>query len=367
MTLAASTLSAQVDARTVEGLVQRPGDKRPVAVPGVWVVLHRVGSDAAAPLDSARSGDRGAFRFRYRPTGAADAIYFVSTTYRGIAYFSSPLRAQNVRGGDADLLVYDTTTAADSLVVQGRHVVVSAPRNGKREIAEIFEIVNGGTRTVVARDSTSPLWATHFPAGAESLTVAPGDLSGGAVNFRAGRGEVFAPISPGLRQLVVTYRLPTRAFPLALPAERPIAVLEVLLEEPRAVAEGAGLAETTAADIDGRTFRRFVARDVEPAALMRIKAQAPSEGNTAAILALAIVLTVGMSGALAVWYSRRRVVASGPGLSSSDVLVARLASLDAKFEKQPPSNAEERAKHERARADLKARIAETLARESSPA
>lgn len=353
--------------RVAEGHVRRPGDKGPVAVPGAWVVLHRVGADHAAPLDSTRAADNGGFRFRYAVSGSADAVYFVSTTFRGIAYFSAPLRQRSVRGGDADLLVYDTTTADAALAVQGHHVVVSAPRNGRREVAEIFEIENSGTRTVVPRDSTRPLWATRFPAEADSLAVAPGDLSGEAVSFRGGRGEVFAPISPGVRQLVVTYRLPVDAFPLSLPVERPVAVLEVLLEEPRSAVEGAGLAETASTDIDGRTFRRFVAHDVVPPAVMRIRAQAPSAGNAATILALAITLTIGMTVALAAWYLRRRSTPVGPAVSATDVLIAELASLDARFAKATDASADDRTRHERQRAELKTRIAQTLARESPPA
>lgn len=354
--------------RTVTGTVQRPGDKRPVAVPRAWVVLHRVGSDRAAPLDSVRAGRDGGFRFRYAVSGSPDAIYFVSTTFRGIAYFTSPLRERVVRGGDADLLVYDTTTAVSTLRLQGRHIVVSAVRNGRRDIAEIFEIENDGTRTVVARDSTRPLWAAQFPADAESLAVAPGDVGAGAVTFRDGRGEMFAPVSPGVRQLGVTYRLPLGAFPLTVPLDQPVTVLEVLLEEPRAVVSGAGLTETAGADIDGRRFRRFLARDVPPTATLLIKAQAPASGSTATILALAITLSVGMGVAFAVWYSQRRAVSSlAPALTTSDVMVAELASLDARFAKLKSVSAEERARHERQRAELKARITQTLARESPPA
>src|SRR5256885_1702305 len=123
--------------RTVEGRVQLAEAKGPVVVPGTWVVLHRVGTDQSAPLDSMRASGEGHFRFRYTPFGSEDAIYFVSTTFRGIAYFSSPLRNPVVQGGDADLLVYDTTTSTSKLGVAGRHVVVSAPRNGRREVAEI--------------------------------------------------------------------------------------------------------------------------------------------------------------------------------------------------------------------------------------
>src|SRR5688572_27594903 len=92
--LNSAALSGQGPARIAEGQVLRAvegGDA--VAVTGQWVVLHRVGADRAGPLDSARTGAGGRFRFRYAATGAPDALYFVSATYGGIAYFSPPLRS----------------------------------------------------------------------------------------------------------------------------------------------------------------------------------------------------------------------------------------------------------------------------------
>src|SRR3954465_5462235 len=105
--LAPHAIGAQ-RSRLAEGRVVRPGAKEPEPVPGQWVVLHRVGSDRAAPLDSARSGADGRFRIRYLATGAEDALYFVSSRYDGIAYFSPPLRTDTVRGGDGDPLVSHT-------------------------------------------------------------------------------------------------------------------------------------------------------------------------------------------------------------------------------------------------------------------
>ena len=90
---AASAVAQKAD-RVAEGVVRRPGPKAPVVVPGSWVVLHRVGTDRAAPLDSVRSSGNGTFRFRYATSGSPDAIYFVSTTFRGIAYFSAPPASQ---------------------------------------------------------------------------------------------------------------------------------------------------------------------------------------------------------------------------------------------------------------------------------
>jgi hypothetical protein len=48
-----------------------------------------------------------------------------------------------------------------------------------------------------------------------------------------------------------------------------------------------------------------------------------------------------------------------------EVLIAELATLDAKFENAPP-NAEQRRAHEQQRAQLKERIARALAEEHTP-
>jgi hypothetical protein len=361
--------------RSAEGIVQRPGLKAPVPVPGQWVVLHRVGSDRAAPLDSMRSDAAGRFRFRYALSGQPEALYFVSSIYRGIAYFSSPFHQAIVRGGNADLLVFDTTSNVQSLRLQGRHLVVSAPRGSRREIAEIFEIENDAERTVVARDTLTPLWATQFPLAAESLSVAPGDLGAGTVSFRNGRGELFAPISPGVRQLVVTYRLRVGEFPVTLPIERAVSVLEVLLEEPRAIVEGAGLIETAPAAIEGRNFRRFLAKNVPAGAAMRVRAPVAVVENQAVLKVMAMVMALMLAAGLIVWAARRRslpqhtfatepMAPAAPELPS-ELLVAKLAALDARFEKAGAANEAVRSRHELTRAALKRKIVNALAAESA--
>ena len=356
--------AAQKPTRLAAGRVLKPSNEKgnaPIPVAGQWVVLHRVGSDRAAPVDSARSGADGRFRIRYSPSGAPDALYFVSSRYDGIAYFSPPLRADTVRGGDADVIVYETTSDTATMRVQGRHLVMSMPRAKTRSIAEIFELENEGTRTIVPRDSVTPIWAASLPAEAESLTVAAGDIGAGAVVFRGGRAELYAPISPGVRQLVITYALPAAAFPLARPLERPVAVLEVLLEEPRAAVEGARLSEVAAATIEGRTFRRFLGSDVPASAVVRLIAPPPIGQRRGVMRVVAIVLALAMVGALVLWMSRRRRLVFAPAASPVDALVAELAALDARFERGAFADADARGVYEKERASLRARLERALA------
>jgi hypothetical protein len=367
----ARLLSAQ--ARLAEGRIMRASETgRPVPVAGEWIVLHRVGTDRAAPLDSVRSGGDGRFRFRYQRAGDPQALYFVSARYQGIAYFSPPLRADTVRGDDADIIVYATTHDTSALRMQGRHLVVSAARGADREIAEVFELENSATQTIVAKDSTTPLWSIGLPDGARDPGVAPGDVTAAAVVFRGGRAELYAPISPGVRQLVITYRLPLAATSVSIPMQRDVSVLEVLLEEPRATVEGAGLREVAPAAIEDRQFHRFLAQDAPTNAVVRLTLPAPVSRNNSALQVLGVTVALVMIGALAAWMVRRRraspAVAGGaavPPAAHAERLIAELATLDARFEREQSPSPETRARYERDRATLKARIAAALAEENS--
>lgn len=356
--------AAAAQARLAEGQVLRAVDgSAPAPVAGQWVVLHRVGSDAAGPVDSARTGANGRFRFRYAATGSPDALYFMSAHYAGIAYFSPPLRSATVRGGDADVMVYDTTTDTAALRLQGRHLVIAQPRGTRRDVAEIFEIENQGARTIVVRDSVTPLWTTTVPVEAESIAVAPGDIAASAVVFRPGRAELYAPMSPGVRQLVLTYMLPVDAMPASIPAARETSVLEVLVEESRAEVTGAGLTETAPVPIEGRTFRRFLAQDVAANAVVRVDAPEPAGQNAEAQRVLLVFVAVAMLGALGFWFLRRGPRRSAPlaagdrRASTADQLIAQLAALDTRFERAGG----DRAAYEAERTALKRRIQHALA------
>ena len=363
--------AAQGSARLVEGKVLRPADgSTPRPVGGQWVVLHRVGTDAAGAIDSVRSAANGDFRFRYEASGSPDALYFVSAMYGGIAYFSPPLRSAAVRGGDADITVYDTTRDTSSLRVQGRHIVVSLARGARREIAEVFEIENTSARTVVASDS-APVWATAIPDDADSASIAPGDVSASAVRFTKGRAEIFAPLSPGVRQFVITYLLPNDAFPVSFPVQRPTPLLEVLLEDPRGTAGGVLLREVDPATIEGRSFRRLLGQEVGANAVVRIDVPpAPRDSRLMVVVIVAVAAVLLL--ALAVWMARRKSPrpqgarsASADGESRVEGLVARLASLDASHERAPRDAVSE-GEYQRRRAALKAELQRALAEQERP-
>ena len=242
----------------------RPGPKVMEPVAGVWTVLHRVGPDGSGPLDSVRSDARGRYSYRYRRTGSESSVYFVSATHHGVTYFTVPLAFSNVSGEPAEIVVFDTTSRRVPITIRGRHIVISsATSSGLRPVTEVFEVSNDTTVTLVSpAHASEPTFSALLPDNAREPKVEQGDIAPEAVSFSGGRVRVIAPLPPGVKQLAYSYLLPVAEFPLSVPAEAPIDVYEVLIEEPRGVASGAGLTEERAVSAEGRTFRRFLAQEV---------------------------------------------------------------------------------------------------------
>ena len=260
------TASAQ-DASSVAGRVVKPGGDSVVAVTDAWVTLHRVGTDHAGPLDSTRTNGAGRYRIDYRRTGASDAIYFVSSSHDGVAYFSHPLNAGAESGDDAEIAVFDTTSRDIPITVRGRHMIISrAAPDGERTVTEVFELSNDTSVTKVAPNESvaAAVWSSLIPPSARSPVVADGDIPAAAVKFAESRVLVYSPLAPGLKQLAFHYDLPADAFPLHVPIERGAVVLEILAEDSTATVSGARLRAVAPVTIEGHIFRRFLVGDVPP-------------------------------------------------------------------------------------------------------
>jgi hypothetical protein len=356
--------------RIVEGRVMRPhaNDQDPLPVPSIMVTLHQVTRAGGHPLDSMMTDRAGRFSFHYPAPTDSTAIHFVSVGYAGITYFSAPLRDPIVRGDDADMTVFDTTSRPVTITQRGRHVVVSAAAaNGSRSVIEVFELSNDTSVTRIAPPDGST-WSGGIPASATEFHVGDGDISADAVTAKDARVDVVAPIAPGLKQLSFSYDLPAKAFPLSIPAEHHTDVLEVLIEDSLGVASGAGLVEVDPVNVDGRHFRRFTARDVAPSSVVRVVIATPSRisrGAFIAIVALALGAAMLVVLARSTWRGRRArggAPYEPPWASDPDALARRIASLDAEFERAASPTPEARETYELKRADLKARLADAIAR-----
>jgi hypothetical protein len=248
----------------VSGQVVRPGTNSMLPVPNVMVTLHRVGSDAAAPLDSIRSDLKGRYKFNFTRFGDQQAIYFVSASYGGIAYFTPPLAHSTVQGDEAEIAVFDTTSKPVPISSRGHPVVVSAvDANGMRNVTEVYELANDSSVTRVAGDgSGGETWSAVLPAQARDPQVAQGDIPSQGVRFANGRALVLAPLAPGLKQLAFNYSIPASAFPLSIPIIGETQIFEVLVEDEKGTVTAPNLQEKDPVVLEKRSFRRFLAADV---------------------------------------------------------------------------------------------------------
>ena len=358
------------EVRRVDGRVVRGTRRGESPVAHQWTVLHRVGPDRAGPLDSTRTNANGDFSFRYRPTGDSTAVYFVSTSYGGVAYFTAPLRGTVVRGDDAQLTVFDTTSGPVAIKIGGRHLVVGTPQpDGRRPIGEVYDLENDSTVTAIARDSLTPVWSTHIPDAAIGFQLnRGGDLAPGAVSLHGTNVGLFAPLSPGIRQLAFTYDLPASAFPLSLPIDRPTGVLEVLVQEPQAHVTGLRFRELAPVSTEGRTFRRMLAQDVAANTVLQVEVpRVVTASRERVYQGVGIALSLAMVAALVFSLRRARprrvVVASARAERTWQVLAREIAELDQDFERTAGADETARASYAERRASLKAQLADALAAE----
>ena len=352
--------------RSIEGRLSLPGrTARGVSVAGAWVTLHRVGPDTAGPLDSVRTAAGGGYRFRYRAFGDSNAVYFVSTNRGGVNYFTPPVRERAVRGGIADLIVFDTTSAPVPISIRGRHVIVTVPDSAtgrNRTVLEAFELSNDSTVTRVAAGDDGVTFDVALPPGVTVVVPGQGDVSAEAISVVAGRVQVNAPISPGLRQVTYSYEIPTKREPIEMLVEQPATVLEVLVEEPQAIVTGAGLVNVDAVTIDGRPFRRFLAQDVAAAQVIRISI--PPSASASSLRLMMIVTAVGaaMLLGLGTYTMRRGSAVARRRDDDPEALALEIAALDAAYERVDSPNEEQKGEHYMKRAQLKGRLNNALAK-----
>jgi hypothetical protein len=329
-----------------------------------------VGRDKSGPLDSTRTAANGSYVLSYHVSGDTSAIYFVSSSYGGIAYFAAPLRREVVRGDDASITVFDTTSTAIPIHTAGRHIILGVPNaDGRRPVGEVYDLQNDTTVTLVARDSVTPVWTTHIPSNAQGFQLnTNGDLANGALTRNGSTVGVMVPLSPGIRQIAFTYEMPADAFPWSIPLESSTGILELLIQEPTAKVQGIPLRETEAQAVEGRTFRRFLAQDLPGNAVVQIDVpRVIGKEREKVYLGVATVLLAAMAAALVLTarrsFSRTMRAAPARAESGSEVMLRELAALDAEFERNKSPDDAARAAYEARRAEMKQQLMDRLAAE----
>ena len=297
--LAAAPIGAQ--GFTVTGDVARGGAggaRTPLA--GRWAVLHRVTAQGGAPLDSVRTDRGGRFRFRIAAPDTA-AVYLASTEWHGVGYFSSPVR---LIGRPADtletLVVWDTSSTGPPIGLLRRLITIARldDADGTFDVLEVFHIQNAGFTARVADDTARPVWSVAIPAAAIQFQAREGDVSPDAVVRRGDDVGVYGTIAPGgIRQVSVTYALPSDLRTLAVPVDQPTGQVDLLIEGDGADVAGPTVTALDPDSIEGRVFRRFTTAALDAGAVLTVTLPVARGGVQGAlpfvIAALALAFAAG--------------------------------------------------------------------------
>ena len=343
------------------GRVVRIGAADTTPAAGVEVVLHRIGRDRQAPIDTVRTDAAGRFRFLF--PADTTALHLLTSRHHGIQYFSEPVHTNPARPDTALVLAVHDTSSRQPVVLAARHIVLSAPApDGTRNVVELLALRNDGPLTRVPADTGAAVWSWRIPAGTAAFTADEGELTAGALELRGDSVLVHAPLPPGLREITVEYLLPAGRAQARFPFDAGAETVNLLVEdiEARVTAPGLMPAESLSA-IQERRFRRWSG---SVRAGETISAVLPVRGRWAnrVLAALIAVVALGLVlGAVRLARGTAEGVRAAPDSADPDGLLDELARLDAARTTSAPLDPDAEREQAERRAELKARLASALA------
>ena len=273
------------------------------------VVLHRVSPEVAGEVDSVSIAQDGGFEFvipQPPSAGTQEEILFVSVRYERVLYFGSAISDPEQLDSLYVINVFGSEEAPPEglpLPLSVRNLFLEPWGEGWRA-TDLFQILNGGERTLVAAED-GVVWSYPLPPGATSAQLGQGDLPPDAVTFEGGRVSVRAPLPPGERMLLIRYELPE--IEAEFPAPGATETLELLVKVPAPSLDVAGLRPLDVVSLDGESsYRRYTGTGLRDAVISLQESserRLPSMGIFAAILAALL----GGAGLLAYLRPRERV------------------------------------------------------------
>ena len=338
------------------------GEVRVGAVPLTegMVVLHMVSADSSGEVDSVRVEPDGSFQLRlpHVPDHANRAeIFFASVRYRGLLYFG-PAVTDPVQLDSFYLIQsYDTLSVPSGgaqIPLSGRDLLLEKTGDGWAA-TDVFQLRQEGDRTLYSPEE-GIIWAYPLPESATDFQVGQAEMAPDAIRFADGRIELYAPLPPGDRYLMIRYRISEADFVLPMPGRTDR--MEILVREPAPAVEFHPLSLSSPVELEpGSAFRRFAADNLFDA---EVRSEIASEPWSLPAEWLGLLLA-GLLGAAGIFGYRRRggdasLNAALPGELHRDRLLIAIATLDREFEGEEDRSASERTKYEAQRGGLLSKL-----------
>jgi len=327
---------------------------------GAVVVLHQVSAESSGEIDSVRVDPDGSFQLRlpFVPDHAArPEIFFASVEFRGLLYFG-PAVTEAIQLDSLYLIqAYDTLSVPPGgaqIPLSARNLFLEKTETGWTA-TDVFQLRHDGDRTLYSPEE-GIVWAYPLPNSATDFQVGQADMAPDAIRFGGGRIEVFSPLPPGERYLMIRYRITEHDFVLPMPGRTDR--MEILVREPAPAAEFHPLSLSSPVEVEpGNAFRRYAAENLFDS---EVRSEIAPEPWSLPAEWLGLLMA-GLLGAAGIFGYRRRGGALPPErapsgeLSRSRLLLA-IATLDEEFQENGDDSRSVRTKYETERREILSKL-----------
>ena len=347
---------------------------------GASVTLVSFGRKEQAPLGQRSTQTDADGRYSFTDLDRdSNVVYITLARYQNVNYPSDqPFQLQDQAAAQADIPVYETTSADDAIRLESLNLLVMGADQGVLQGMEMGALLNTGDRTFVTANPQDQALARaikfSLPNGAMNVQMQTG-FNDQDVIGAVGGVQVTSPITPGRHQFAMSFQLPYNGSTADVTMQIPYqtATYSMYLPNTGIKLEGSPLGSAGPTQLGGQPYSLYSTTNLPKASMVGgqlsgLGGSGASGPGQLALISLGVVLFV-LGGGVLLFGSRVR----SPGLSSGseptlDVeqerleLVVRLAALDERFAAGEISKPE----YEAERARGKQRLRElTLARKQA--
>lgn len=342
-------VAAEPNAGTVAGQVVNKTAGGGATV-GTSVVLVSFGRKEQAPVAQVTTQADQDGRYSFSGVNRdPNLVYLILARYQNVNYpTDQPFQLQDQPTHQADITVYDATTADDAIKLERLNLLVVAADQGVVQLMQMGSLLNSGDRTFVTANPQDQALARAIkfalPNGALSVKMQTG-FNDQDVIPSVGGVQVTSPVLPGSHQFALSFQLPYSGSSADVSIQLPYATgtYSVYLPDTGIKLDAGGLTPVGPAQLGGQSYALYTATDVAGSTMVGAQLSGlTSTGapglNQVALISLGVVLFV-LGGGVLLFGTRLRPAATGdrrPRRAAAFEqerleLVVRLAALDERF------------------------------------
>jgi hypothetical protein len=299
--------------------------------------------------------------------------YITVARYQDVNYpTDQPFLLQDTQTQQANIGVYDSTTADDAIQFETLNLLVMGADQGIVQFMEMGALVNTGDRTFVTADPQNQQLAhaikLSLPNGALGVQMQTG-FSDDEVIPGIGGVQITTPIPPGRHQFAMSFQLPYQGSSADVSMQVPYSAgsYSVYLPDTGLKLDAGGLKAGGSTQMGGQSYSLYSASNVGKSTMMSAQlsglgSNGATGPNQLALISLGVVLFV-LGGGVLLFGSRVRGGAAPAlvpgGRMAVDPeqerleLVVKLAALDERFAAGDLSEADYEAERDRGKERLR--------------